>query len=57
MWLNLQETVDLAIFSEEALNGKVYFLCSAKYRIHYIPGISWRAQSIYLSWQKQADII
>ena len=28
MWANLQETADLATFTEEILNGKLHFLCS-----------------------------
>ena len=28
MGTNLQETVDLVTFTEEILNGKLYFLCS-----------------------------
>ena len=27
MWPNLQDTSDLVTFSEEILNGKLYFLC------------------------------
>ena len=30
MWPNPQETAELVTFTEEILNGKVYFLCSAK---------------------------
>ena len=29
MWPNPQETADLVTFTEEILNGKLYFLCSA----------------------------
>ena len=29
MWPNRQETVDLVTFTEEILNGKLHFLCSA----------------------------
>ena len=29
MWPNLQETADLVTFTEEILNGKLHFLCSA----------------------------
>ena len=28
MWPSLQETTDLVTFTEEILNGKLYFLCS-----------------------------
>ena len=28
MWPNTQETADLVTFTEEMLNGKLYFLCS-----------------------------
>ena len=28
MWPNSQETTDLATFTEEILNEKLYFLCS-----------------------------
>ena len=28
MWPNPQETMDLVTFSEEIINGKLYFLCS-----------------------------
>ena len=28
MWLNQQETADLVTFTEEILNGTLYFLCS-----------------------------
>ena len=28
MWPNPQETTDLVTFTEEILNGKLYFLCS-----------------------------
>ena len=28
MWPNPQETLDLVTFTEEILNGKLYFLCS-----------------------------
>ena len=28
MWPNPQETADLVIFTEETLNGRLYFLCS-----------------------------
>ena len=28
MWPKPQETVDLVTFTEEILNGKLYFLCS-----------------------------
>ena len=31
MGLNPQETADLATFTEEILNGKLYFLCSEYY--------------------------
>ena len=30
MWPNPQETADLVKFTEEILNGKLYFLCSAR---------------------------
>ena len=30
MWLNPHETADLGTFSEEILNGKIHFLCSAE---------------------------
>ena len=30
MWPDPQETADFATFTEEILNGKLYFLCSAK---------------------------
>ena len=29
MWPNPQEITDLVTFTEEIVNGKVYFLCSA----------------------------
>ena len=29
MWLDPQETADLVLFTEEILNGKLHFLCSA----------------------------
>ena len=29
MWLNPQDTADLVTFTEESLNGKLHFLCSA----------------------------
>ena len=29
MWPNPQETADLVTFTEETLNGKLHFLCSA----------------------------
>ena len=29
MWPNSQETADLVTFTEEILNGKLHFLCSA----------------------------
>ena len=29
MWPNPQETADLVTFTEENLNGKLHFLCSA----------------------------
>ena len=29
MWPNPQETADLVTFTEEILNGKLHFLCSA----------------------------
>ena len=29
MWPNLQFTADLVSFTEEILNGKLHFLCSA----------------------------
>ena len=28
MWPNAQETADFVTFTEEILNGKLYFLCS-----------------------------
>ena len=28
MWPNSQESADLVTFTEEILNGKLYFLCS-----------------------------
>ena len=31
MWPNPQETPDLVTFTEEILNGKLYFLCSVQY--------------------------
>ena len=30
MWPNSQETVDLAAFTKEILNGKLHFWCSVK---------------------------
>ena len=44
MWPNPQETADLVIFTEEILNGKLHFLCSAeKLEI-------WLTKSFYLTW-------
>ena len=43
MWQNPQETADLITFTEEILNGKLYFLCSetaTTTRYHY-RGISF----------------
>ena len=34
-WPNLQETADLVTFTEEILNGKPYFLCSAYWKDPY----------------------
>ena len=31
MWLNLQEAADLVTFIEEILNGKLHFLCIARF--------------------------
>ena len=36
MWSNSQETANLAIFTEEILNGKLHFLCSASFK-----DVSW----------------
>ena len=33
MWPNPQETADFVTFTEEILNGKLHFLCSAIYVI------------------------
>ena len=46
MWPNPQETVDLVTFTEEIVNGKLYFLCSgmiiyAKYERDWIWSIKW----------------
>ena len=30
MWPSAQETADLVTFTEEILNGKLHFLCSAR---------------------------
>ena len=30
MWPNPQETADLVTFTEEILNGKLYFLCGVQ---------------------------
>ena len=30
MWPNPQETADLVTFTEEIINGKLYFLCNAQ---------------------------
>ena len=32
MWPSLQETVDLVTFTEEILNGKLYFMCSNTFK-------------------------
>ena len=39
MWPNPQETVDLVTFTEEILNGKLHFLCSAN--LKSLPSQSW----------------
>ena len=36
MWPNPQFSADLVIFSEEKLNGKLYFLCSKAWRSYLI---------------------
>ena len=43
MWPNAQETADLVIFTEEILNGKLHFLCSA---VTVILKVMWRAKLI-----------
>ena len=35
MRLNLQETADLVTFTEEIFNGKLHFLCSGYYGLHF----------------------
>ena len=35
MWPNPQETADLFIFSEEILNGKLYFVCSESFSLSF----------------------
>ena len=35
MWPNPQETEDLATFTEEILNGNLYFLCSVLFYATY----------------------
>ena len=40
MWPNPQETADLVTFTEEILNGKIHFLCSAWFSLeplHFNP--------------------
>ena len=36
MWPNPQETADLVTFTEETLDGKLYFLCSGNIPFHAI---------------------
>ena len=40
MWPNPRETADLVTFTEEILNGKLHFLCSA-----------WPSMQFRLSWE------
>ena len=53
MWQNPQETGDLVTFTEEILNGKLYYLSSViqfisvvKFAITYSQPLSYRNQSI-----------
>ena len=36
MWPHPQETMDLFTLTEEILNGKVYFMCSASVSVIYV---------------------
>ena len=40
MWPNSQKTADLVTFTEEVLNGKLYFLCSVNSDISGITNIT-----------------
>ena len=36
MWPNPQETADLIVFTEEILNGKLYFLCRVWILLNFV---------------------
>ena len=45
MWPNPQEVADLVIFTEEILNGKLHFLCSATVKVIY-----WVCMNVLLTF-------
>ena len=47
MWSNTQFPADLVIFTEETLNGKLHFLCSA-----FHEGIVITGEESYTQWKK-----
>ena len=47
MWHNPQEIVDLVEFTEEALHGKLHFLCSDNHSI-YVKTIAYIEQKSWL---------
>ena len=55
MWPNSQETVDLVTFTEEILNGKLFFLCNDKKELW--EGVKWlrsESQIAYLNYRSIA---
>ena len=41
MWPNPQETADLVTFTEETVNGKLYFLCSVTDKLNIAKSWNW----------------
>ena len=46
MWPNPQETAELITFTEDILNGKLHFLCSA-----FDEGIAIIGEESYTEWK------
>ena len=51
MWPNPKIPADLVTFTEEILNGKLHFFCSA-WSNNKALGISWKINTVFLVWLK-----
>ena len=51
MWPNPQENADLVTFTEEIVNGKLYFLC----RVSTYENFSEKVTYMFISWGKKCS--